>query len=679
MAEHTPSLKEAFDILHHAGQDKLLYLKHKLKLLRPGSKANSLLQAMVLLSLGQETEAKIVLDSLRGDKVALSVARTWEGTEPLLNQADLLPSEEQADLLMAIARIYHLFEEEKLCDASSQTQAYQAAVQALSLRHDARLDDFLAEAQSHCGDDILGAESFQILKSDTGYLPLSFNLGSRINSQPWPIKTKSSILATESLPQSLRSTGTPASFTSNLEISQSPTLPFLTQQSQKRCPRGLSKLCEDCQTNSTQDREPQEPEEMSWPFSDPATSLPVQLNNLASVAPETSIHSSVECLNSTTPQSNSMKSEETVSKGDLGELPGLPPTSVPPAREEKDTPFSMQKGHFPKDSGSRPSFSTQDPSLPLPPPLSLGSELDTGQRFFNFVILHAEKDEAIALRVKDTLESLGVPNGTTFCEEFQVPGCFELRCLQDAIDNSAFIVLLLTRHYKCSKSFHQVHTALMNSITKSEKKNSVIPFFPQESTLKPGDSEISQLLINVVSLDEKSPIFFKKVKNTFTPRKLQDQREKWKKQQEIRAIQEQTKRMVVDRERVSQKEIALSDLAYQQSLLHQQLQNLALAFPSQVSSALGHSMPLPPSPWAYNFPTQPTAASPVFQPNNGLFSPPMPFPPDPSSSPELDAQSARAQPLIIHNAQMVQLGYNNYMWGRKEGQVLNEEEATEGE
>ncbi|XP_027706781.1 TIR domain-containing adapter molecule 1 [Vombatus ursinus] len=702
MAEDAPSLKGAFDILHQAGQDKLLYLKHKLKAPRPGSKASSFLHTMVLLTLGQETEARIILDSLRGDKVALSVARTWEGTGPLLNQEDLLSCEEQADIRLAVARIYQLLVEEKLCEASSRNQAYQAAIQALSLCHDARLDSILAEAQSQCGQDIHGAESFQMLRSDVSCLPVSSAPACRVSSHPWPIKARSDFLATESLPLSLRSTGSPASFASNLQISQSPTLPFLTHQPQKRSPRGPSKLCEDPPTNSTQDPEPQarqEPEEMSWPCSDPAASLPVQLNSSASVvsdsrvpssstppspttpvAPETSTHSPVECFKAlsdpTSLQPASVKPAETlVSKDSFRVLPELPPMSVPPAGEGKATPLPVQESDFPKKTTSpRPPISTQDPSPSPWSSLPSGPELDTGQRFFSFVILHAQEDEDIALRVRDTLESLGVPDGTTFCEEFQVPGRFELRCLQDAIDNSAFTVLLLTKHFDCRMSLHQVHVALMNSLTRSEKENSVIPFFPRESTLK--SAKVSPLLKGLVSLDESSPVFSKKVSSTFNPRRLQAQREVWKKQQEIRAIQEQTQQMAEDRERVSQKESALSDLAYHYSLLQQQLQNLTLAFPNQASFAQGYRMPMP-HPWACSFPPQFTTAPSAFQPNHLI--PPMSFPPGPISNPQLDPQGAGAQPLIIHNAHMVQLGLNNYMWGRREGQGPNEEERTEGE
>ncbi|XP_043837127.1 TIR domain-containing adapter molecule 1 [Dromiciops gliroides] len=703
MAEEIPNLKGVFDILCQAGQDRLLYLKHKLKAPWPSCKASDLLYTMVLLTLGQKTEARISLDSLRGDKVALCVARTWEGTEFLLNQvgplpseqqADPLSSEEQADIRLAVARIYQLLVEEKLCEASFRNKAYQAALQALSLCHDARLDSVLAEAQAQCGH-IFGDGSFQTLRSDMDCLPVSSAPASRVSSHPWLIRPRSDMLATESPPLSLRSTGSFTSFASNLEISQSPTLPLLSYQPQKRILRGPSKLCGDPQTNSTQSSEPQvgEEPEMSRPHSDPATSIPGWPSSSASVVsspqaprpsdtpspptpgtPETSIQSPVECFEAlsdpTSLQPASMKPAETlVSKEGFEVLPGLSPMSVPPAGEGGATGPSVQESDFQeKSSGPRPPLPTQDPPPSVSSSLPSGPELGTGQRFFNFVILHAQEDEDIAFRVRDVLESLGVPDGTTFCEEFRVPGRFELRCLQDAIDNSAFTVLLLTRHFDCRKSYHQVHTALMNSITRTDKENSVIPFLPLESTMKP--AEVSQLLTGLVSLDESSPVFSRKVSSTFKPRRLQALREAWEKQQEIRAIQEQTQKMAADRESVSQKQYALSDLSYQHRLLQQQLQNLTLAFPSQAAFAPGYGMPPLLSAWPYGLPPHLPAAPGAFQFNQ--FIPPMPFPPGPSSSPQLDPQSAGAQPLIIHNAHMVQLGLNNYMWGRNEGQGPSE-------
>ncbi|XP_051822784.1 TIR domain-containing adapter molecule 1 [Antechinus flavipes] len=688
MGEDIPSLKGAFDILNQAGQDKLLYLKHKLKLLQPSSKGSGLLHAMVLLTLGQKTEARILLDSLRGDKAALFVARTWEGPEP--DQVDLLPSEEQTDIRLAVARIYQLLLEEKLCEASARNQAYYAALQTLSQCHDPRLDSVWAEVQFQGSRDACGTKSFQTLRSDMSCLPVSPEPSSRISSQPWPIRVRSDVLATGSLPLTLRSTGSPASFPSKLDISQSPTLAFQTNQPQKGGPKGPSKLCGNPQTDST---EASGPEEVSrWPCLDPAASLSGQLDSSVSVvsgpqapspstppspapsvAPETSRHSVEynEALSDpSSPEPILTKAAEILES--FAVLPGLPPVSAPLAREEKATLLSAEEGDFPKKASSpRPPVPPQDPSPFLSSPLPSGPELDTGQRFFSFVILHAQEDEAIAFRVRDTLESLGVPDGATFCEEFQLPGRFELRCLQDAIDNSAFTVLLLTRHFNCHMSLYQVNMALTNSITRKEKENSVIPFFPRESTLK--STQVSPLLRGLVSLDENSPVFSKKVKNTFNSRKLQAQREVWKKQQEIQAIQEQTLQMVEDRKRVSQKKDALSDYTHQYKLLQQQLQSFHLTVPNQASFAYGYSMPLLP-PWPHGLSSHFAPAPSVLPASQ--FIPPMPTP-DPSSAPQLDPQSAGAQPLIIHNAHMVQLGLNNYMWGQKEGQGPSEEERTE--
>nr|4C0M_A Chain A, TIR DOMAIN-CONTAINING ADAPTER MOLECULE 1 [Homo sapiens]4C0M_B Chain B, TIR DOMAIN-CONTAINING ADAPTER MOLECULE 1 [Homo sapiens]4C0M_C Chain C, TIR DOMAIN-CONTAINING ADAPTER MOLECULE 1 [Homo sapiens]4C0M_D Chain D, TIR DOMAIN-CONTAINING ADAPTER MOLECULE 1 [Homo sapiens] len=150
MACTGPSLPSAFDILGAAGQDKLLYLKHKLKTPRPGCQGQDLLHAMVLLKLGQETEARISLEALKADAVARLVARQWAGVDSTEDP------EEPPDVSWAVARLYHLLAEEKLCPASLRDVAYQEAVRTLSSRDDHRLGELQDEARNRCGWDIAG-------------------------------------------------------------------------------------------------------------------------------------------------------------------------------------------------------------------------------------------------------------------------------------------------------------------------------------------------------------------------------------------------------------------------------------------------------------------------------------------------------------------------------------------
>uniref|UniRef100_A0A8C8WSN9 TIR domain containing adaptor molecule 1 n=1 Tax=Panthera leo TaxID=9689 RepID=A0A8C8WSN9_PANLE len=261
MARTGPSLSGAFDILGAAGQDKLLYLKHKLKTVHQGCRGADLLYAMVLLKLGQETEARISLEALRADAVARLVARRWAGVD------SAEAPEEPPDLSWAIARVYHLLAEEKLCPAPMRDLAYQTALQTFSSRDDHRLAELQGEARDRCGWGVIRAPgSFQPLRSDRGCLPPCSVSPSGTRSLPKPIEG----LSGWSRGCSLRSTSSPASLASNLEISQSPTMPLLSQHRGCRAP---SKLCEEPRAGPGPEPAPtgcQEPEEVSWPPSEEA-------------------------------------------------------------------------------------------------------------------------------------------------------------------------------------------------------------------------------------------------------------------------------------------------------------------------------------------------------------------------------------------------------------------------
>ncbi|XP_039103508.1 TIR domain-containing adapter molecule 1 [Hyaena hyaena] len=709
MARTGPSLSSAFDILGAAGQDKLLYLKHKLRSLHPGCRGAGLLHAMVLLKLGQETEARISLEALKADAVARLVAHQWAGAD------SAEAPEEPPDLPWAVARVYHLLAEEKLCPASMRDSAYQAALQTFSSRDDQRLPELQGEARDRCGWGIAGAPGvFQPLRSDQGCLPPSSASPSGTRSLPKPIESPSGW----SRGCSLRSTGSPASLASNLEISQSPTVPLLSQPRTGHVP---SRLCEETQAGP--EPEPasmgcQEPEEVSWPPSDdavnpspgeiasppsgetegpspegpslegpssgetaspqmppdsPAPRLPEVVPDVSPVgqpdppkALETGSHYPVECSDrlgaptslpvpsrNTCPDKDptplSRPVEDTASQSPL---PCPPPPSAP-----------RTSAPCPSPSPSIPSSASPAAWSPCPPP----PELESEQKFYNFVILHAGADEDIALRVRERLEALGVPDGATFCEDFQVPGRGHLHCLQDAIDHSAFTLLLLTPNFDCQLGLHQAGQSLMNSLTRRERQDCVIPFLPRESSLEQLSAHTRGLLTSLVWLDERSQIFARKVANTFKPQRLRARREHWRREQHLRALQEERQQLEGERQRVSALNAAYSAYFQSHSAWQAQMETLRVAF--------GSHMP-------FGTPG-PLGAPPPFPSWLGQQPPPPPAPPWPGGAPAAafpqppaPPQSPGLQPLIIHHAQMVQLGLNNHMWNQRGTQAP--EDKTQG-
>ncbi|OBS82883.1 hypothetical protein A6R68_23101 [Neotoma lepida] len=640
MANPGPSLHGVFDILGAMGRDRLAHLKHKLVSLHPGSQESKLLHAMVLLALGQDTEARTSLESLKADTVAQLVARQWAGVDSTEGP------EEPRDLSWTVARLYHLLAEENLCPASTRDMAYQVALHDLASQDDHLLGQLQKEARDRCSSDMMGdPRGFQPLHSDQGCLLPSSASPSLTRSQPRPIDTSD-----WSHGHSLHSTGSIASLASHLEISQSPTLPFLSPH---RGTHGPSKLCDTPPASP----EPQlvlagcqEPEEVSWPpsvetnvplGSSHRTGVPEVSPEVASailpdspVAPDTSVHCPVECT-----------------EVSAGSQSLLPPTTEsirkqPSITSQMSPPGSVGDDNLQNTSSSPPAqppssqASTTLPPSPLPsnssfsscpaPPASMSSilgHLETSeQKFYNFVVIHARADEHVALRIREKLETLGVSDGATFCEEFQVPGRGELHCLQDAIDHSGYTILLLTTNFDCRLSLHQVNHALMNSLTQSGRQDCVIPLLPLECSQAQLSPNTTSLLHSLVWLDEHSPVFARKVANTFKPQKLQAHRMRWKKEQEARALKEQSTQLEAERQRVTAMSAAYSAYVQSCSAWQAQMDGLRVAFGKHLSLGTPTFFPAPQTPGS----------------------------------------------LIIHHAQMVQLGVNNHMWGQTGAQSTDD-------
>ncbi|VTJ80367.1 Hypothetical predicted protein [Marmota monax] len=686
MACPGPSLPGAFDLLGAAGQDKLLYLKHKLKTLRPGCRGAGLLHAMVLLTLGQETEARISLEALKEDAAARLVARQWAGADG----AEAL--EEPPDVSWAVARLYHLLAEEQLCPASLRDSAYQAALRAHGSRGDRRLAELQDEARDRCGWDVVrDLSGFQPLCSDLGGLPPSSASPSGTRSLPRPIDSQ----LDWSQGHSLRSTSSPVSLARSLAISQSPTVPLASPQ---RSAPGPSKLCQEPQASPGPEPVPtgcQEPEEMSWPPSvDAACSLeladcPVPRLPVAAPAPapahppeppeapETSSQVPVQCMEgSAGPEPLPLPTVEAT------ESPGLVKERTPPQLSGEETAPQKSKPSPPPASAPAPTASLPSPLPPTPasasPCPSSFESASSEQKFYNFVVLHARADEQVALRVREKLEALGVPDGATFCEDFQVPGRGELRCLQDAIDHSGFTILLLTSNFNCRLSLHQVSQALMSSFTQHGREDCVVPFLPLESSLEQLGPDTASLLTGLVWLDENSKVFTRKVANTFKPQKLRARKAHWRKEQDVRALREHSQRLEGERRQAAAMGAAYWDSLQSYRAWQSQVDRLQAAFGSHLS--FGTRVPHPSQvplggqvPWGGPSPL-PTWPGCPQSPPWPAGSPAPAFPPPPPAAPPAPG----LQPLIIHHAQMVQLGLSNHMWNQRGAQAPEDKTQEEG-
>lgn len=188
------------------------------------------------------------------------------------------------------------------------------------------------------------------------------------------------------------------------------------------------------------------------------------------------------------------------------------------------------------------------PTSYVGPPSTESESTEDG--FFSFVILHVQEDDEISSRVQGKLESLGVKNGTTFCDGFASPGSCRLTCLEGAINSSAFTILLLTKQWTSCWADFQTNTVLMNAIESKHKYNTVIPFLPHTDRLQKNNIPLCLRTLN--PLDERSPKFSNIVKNTFTPSRIEKQKNIWRLEEQKRIIKEKTEYLKLETEQVQQ-------------------------------------------------------------------------------------------------------------------------------
>ncbi|NXS13277.1 TCAM1 protein, partial [Neodrepanis coruscans] len=254
MAQSTglqPSFEDVFNILSQVPPEKLLSLKYKLNHLRPGP-SSKLLQAMVFLTLGQETNARICLDALRGSPAAQYVQQTKLGPAGLQEaREDLQPPQLDAGAMAQLAQLYEVLAQEKLCSPEAWHSACQAATKACK---DSEQGTLNKEDQDKHGTGC--SDRFQTLRSDvdSGFLHKGTS-SSVVRSSPVQIPGNSELSA----PRTLCSTGN-SSLSSCLEISASPTVVFHSQPCPPEPvppPSGAAHPNGDTQSHS--------PQESSWP------------------------------------------------------------------------------------------------------------------------------------------------------------------------------------------------------------------------------------------------------------------------------------------------------------------------------------------------------------------------------------------------------------------------------
>ncbi|KAI3375005.1 hypothetical protein L3Q82_021532, partial [Scortum barcoo] len=432
-------------------------------------------------------EALDKLQTLRDNHLAKHLAEKWHISGRKLEDFGTHcdnPQDLTGESLAALARIFKALSEHRLCDPLQRNLAYKRAVSSDNRKKSTEhleYDQLREEAKVVCGPEV--AEwvcSPTDLKSESYNDPLS-----SLDEGKATLKVTLSQGQSErahSLPSPLQATSSMLSYPTHLEISIPPTALFK----------------EDKITPKTSDEPRLE-----------VNNAPVQSHLSEGPQPKSSI---------TLFEKNHSRMGETLASE------SCKPRSL---IAENDTQAQTTK------PTTEPNYTlcttTNQPTMPAANARleSNGAEEEEEEEeavFYAFVILHAPEDEEVADRMKERLEKLIGSNGATFSEEFAIPGKSTLRCVEDAINNSAFTLLLLTRNFNTRMQEIETNSALMNSINNKHKYNTVIPLLPQQNSMP--KMSIPLVLRTIVPLEE-AKSFDKKVQKTFSPGKIRRQRALW--------------------------------------------------------------------------------------------------------------------------------------------------------
>lgn len=497
--------KEVFDILKKAPVERLISLTFQLS----ETPADRLIHALTLIILQREEQALEKLNTLKDYDLAKHLAEKWAGSGGQLEDfatscANL--EDFSLDSLVLLARVFKVLSEQRLCDLPLRNLAYKRALsrdnQRTSHCGDQAYENLMEEAKMVCGFEEWMSSSLYPRSGSHPDSESSFGRGStalgltlsqeqpeRVNSLPSPLKASSML----------------PSYPSHLEISIPPTVLYPGERS----------------------------------------------------TPETS-----QTSNSKHHVSGSVAK---VAHGDSQ----LGTSQSSGFAQNKDSEVD-DKSTALKTKSQTPPGHTSQPSVPLSPAASVGlitlpaesakpeeqeaeesEEDDEEETFYAFVILHAPVDADVADSMRARLEGIIGCEGATFSGDFATAGKSTLRCVEDAISNTAFTILLLSQNFNTHMHDLETNSALLNSVHNIHKHNTVIPLLPQQNSMARQD--ISMVLKTIVPLVEDRN-FERKVKRSMSKAMIRKQHKLWieeqklkrqiKKQERLKRLKEHKKKLI---------------------------------------------------------------------------------------------------------------------------------------
>ncbi|CDQ87038.1 unnamed protein product [Oncorhynchus mykiss] len=471
-------LVDAFKILSKVPYERQLSLTFKLG----DSLAEELVHAMSLIRLGKRSEALNKLQALGDNNIianhlAEKVRMCGVKLEDLT--VSMVPFQEcTVGTLADLARIFKVLAEERLCDSSLRDLAYQTALATFK--------------NKNSGEESSESEYIQMQLREEANRVCGPQIEDTVGGMCFPKDSSSGLCSIPTLDQGSTALQKPG-FPNQTGSSHSPPSSLRDDTSICSYPSHL---------------------EINVP-------KPVkgEMDRVTSVA--------VSCEHRT-------GSEVRVSP--------LSPVNFTPVQTKFDKPESPnahskpcpKNNLVPPSNNNRPTShpTTTEPvsaSVPLKTP---NQEEEEEEVFFSFVILHAAEDVDMAEKFKEELESIVGGEGATFSQDFAIPGRNTLMCVEDAINNSAFTILMLTRNFNTRLLEVETSSVLMNAIENLHKYNTVIPFLPQENRMP--RENMPKVLRIFIPLEEGNA-FERKAKRAMAPARIAKQRRLWLSEQAVRA------------------------------------------------------------------------------------------------------------------------------------------------
>ncbi|KAJ8374512.1 hypothetical protein SKAU_G00050920 [Synaphobranchus kaupii] len=694
------ALEDAFKLLSLAPRDRLLSLTFKLG----HTRAEELVHAMSLIGLGKRGEALGKLRALGDNGVAGCLVETVErrGSRPEASwRGGGLQPEPRVDTTIELARIFRVLADEKLCDESRRDQAYRAALRACSGKtaneeERRKLGRLVEEAREVCGSEFGAVSKWATPCRDEETLSAVTGLCSNL-----PLGTKepgrgtvamriegrrgsdtSRMEGASSPPSSLRTVlSSRDSYPSHLEVSMSPTVIFderdVNQDVQdSRSMSQQTSLSEELQETTLSCRTHSSPEDHVSPGPSPAQAETQEHSTqryplVGKLSAGTSLPVAPPgCIPQPRPLSPGLDPAGENHWMPRADNSGSRQIVTPKSADAKTVP---ERGSYLDWSGetsaSASSFLSKDCKSETQGK-HLKQEGEEEEEFFSFVILHAPEDVDLAGRLQERLEPLVVGNGTTF-SDFAIPGKHRLSCVDDAINNSAFTILLLSQNFNSRMLEFECNCALMSSIENRHKSNTVIPLLPSENRL-PREHIPASLRI-LVSLEEGARGFDMKVKKAMGRDNIERQKYAWRQERRIQARQEQEQRTREDNERsaallrrteILQEQERLNRVLQEQQKMLDHYRSLLNTQPSQTPAP--GLPPFPTAPGAYCYP--PYAPAPPYFHNHYI-----------NPEGQLSLGAAFPQPSIhIENASCIMIGNDSQMTVGMGGEKPMEERGKEG-